>query len=324
MALVFLAPLQGRTALHIAAAEGHSDVAAVLLEAGASPMVMDATGSLPIHLAAATGRLAAARLLLEAAPQAAGSQTGDNRRLTPLHVAVAEGQLEMVRLLVELAPHAALIQNESACMPINTAAANPHLHCSAAMVQLLLNAAPTSISSPNVGAGANIPLILAAICGNAAAARLLVRAEPNGAWLALKAALAFAPDAAAGTAPGDVQAYVNTARALLQTVQPAEALPLLVARGDLALPLFPDLTAHWPLTAAQWQEVPSPCPGLGHALPAVLQRSEEEAALLVAHLPPADSARLQTFALALHRSQRSLSIHLPSELVRRLLSLFDC
>jgi hypothetical protein len=36
--------------------------------------------------------------------------------------------------------------------------------------------------------------------------------------------------------------------------------------------------------------VPTPCAGLGAALPAVLQRSVEEAALLVRHLPPADQA----------------------------------
>lgn len=98
-------------------------------------------------------------------------------------------------------------------------------------------------------------------------------------------------------------------------------LPLLVPRVDLALSLFPDLAEHWPLTA-QWRQVPTPCPGLGRALPFVLHRSEAEAALLVAHLPAADSACLRTFALALHRAQRRLAIHLPRELVGRVLCLF--
>ena len=323
MALVFLAPLQGRTALHIAAAEGHSHCAAVLLQAGASPAQMDGRGYLPLHLAAATGRLAVACLLLEAAPQAAGLQTGNDWPGTPLHMAVVKGQLDMVRLFLELAPHAALIPSSSQLMPISYAAHNRDPDCSAAMVQLLLNTAPTSVTSDDIAAGASFPLVMAAMRGNAAAAHLLVRAEPNTAWIALQTALEHAPAAAAGTAPGDVQAYLDTARALLPAVQPAEALPLLAAGGDLTLPLFPDLAAHWPLTAAEWQQVPSPCHGLGRALPAVLQRSNEEAALLVAHPQPADSTRLQTFALALHRSQRLLDIHLPNELVHHLLSLFD-
>ena len=156
--------------------------------------------------------------------------------------------------------------------------------------------------------------------GNAAAARLLRQATPVGCLEALKTAVHMA----VREAPDEAQAGLKTARALLPAVQPAEALRLLTARGALSLPLFADLAAHWRLTGAQWQQVPCPCPGLGRALPAVHQRSEEEAALLVAHLPPADSARLQTFALALHRSQRRLDIHLPNELVHHLLSLFDC
>jgi len=83
------------------------------------------------------------------------------------------------------------------------------------------------------------------------------------------------------------------------------------------------VAVHWPLTAAQWQQVPAPCPGLGGALPAVLARSEAEAALLVPRLPPADAARLRTFALALHRAQRRMHIFLPAELARHVLSLFD-
>ena len=58
-------------------------------------------------------------------------------------------------------------------------------------------------------------------------------------------------------------------------------------------------------------------------MPAVMQRSETEAAALVAHLPPSDSARLRAFALALRCAQRCLHIHLPGDIVCRMLSLFD-
>ena len=67
----------------------------------------------------------------------------------------------------------------------------------------------------------------------------------------------------------------------------------------------------------------APCPGIGAVLPAALQRSAAEAALLVTRLPPADAARLRTFALALNRSQRRLGVFLPAELAGRILSLFD-
>ena len=43
--------------------------------------------------------------------------------------------------------------------------------------------------------------------------------------------------------------------------------------------------ARQPLTPAGWERVPSPCPGLGAALPAVMAHSDAEAAALVAHLP---------------------------------------
>lgn len=119
-----------------------------------------------------------------------------------------------------------------------------------------------------------------------------------------------------------LEEYLQTTRAVLPAIPPEVSLPLLLGRADLAMPLFPDLAEHSPLTAAQWQQVPTPCPGLGRALPFVLHRSEAEAALLVAPLPAADSARLRTFALALHRTQRRLGFHLPSELVGRVLCLF--
>ena len=305
------------TMLHLAAMSGHSQVISALLAAGASPMRALADGSLPLHFAVMVNQPAAARVLLAAAPQAADVVAGGPAQQTPLFTAVLYGHLHLARLIVEAAPHTAAIRCFRGQLPIHAAAAASEGPSSVAMVQLLLDAAPDTAASLVDGTA---PVQHAAMHGNAAAARLLRQATPVGCLEALQTAVCMA----VREAPDEAQAYLDTARALLPAVQPAEALPLLVARGDLTLPLFPELAMDWPLTAAQWQQVPSPCPGLGRALPAVHQRSEEEAALLVAHLPPADSTRLRTFALALHRSQRRLGIHLPSELVHHLLSLFDC
>ena len=115
-----------------------------------------------------------------------------------------------------------------------------------------------------------------------------------------------------------------TLRLLLPHVPPHVSLPALVTiQSDAALPFYAELVTAWPLTAAEWQQVPFPCPGLAHALPAVLARSEAEAASLVAHLPAPDCRRLRTAALALHRQQRCLGVALPTDPTRRILAHFD-
>ena len=73
--------------------------------------------------------------------------------------------------------------------------------------------------------------------------------------------------------------------------------------------------------------MPTPCAGIGAALPAVLgtsEWSEAEAALLVRHLSPAERRRLRTFALCLarsHRQRRQRLPPLPAPIVSRLLAL---
>lgn len=87
-------------------------------------------------------------------------------------------------------------------------------------------------------------------------------------------------------------------------------------------PLYASLAARQPLAAAEWALVPAPCPGLAAALPAVQQRSEAEAALLVARLPAADKQRLRTAALCLAHAERHGRLPpLPTPLVARLLAL---
>lgn len=59
-------------------------------------------------------------------------------------------------------------------------------------------------------------------------------------------------------------------------------------------------TARLPLAAHGWALVPTPCPGLGPALPTALQCACEQAAQVVQRLPAADRARLRLAALCLH------------------------
>ena len=76
-------------------------------------------------------------------------------------------------------------------------------------------------------------------------------------------------------------------------------------RTSTVLSLVADgVAAHTPLSDAEWAQVPTPCPGLGAALPIVLARSAAQAAHLVTHLPAEGARCLRTAALCLARAQR--------------------
>jgi hypothetical protein len=86
--------------------------------------------------------------------------------------------------------------------------------------------------------------------------------------------------------------------------------------------MFADcVLARLPLVDAEWQLVPTPCPGLGQALPAALACSPAQAGSLVQHVPTADAERLRVAALALARAQECSRLNLPSPLVWRMLAL---
>jgi hypothetical protein len=124
---------------------------------------------------------------------------------------------------------------------------------------------------------------------------------------------------------GRICDHVLSASLLLRHTPPDLAVPALNhaerLAGRLAETLLPLLVYHWPLTASQWQAIPSPCPGLACVLPTVLARSEAEAAALVAHLPAVSKACLRTAALGLHRIQHLLQLQLPREVLGHILSL---
>jgi hypothetical protein len=143
--------------------------------------------------------------------------------------------------------------------------------------------------------------------------------------------LAYAPDADGHTplhlALWNLHQYspervVATARCLVRAspaVQPT--LSTLVRYSQHSATLFADLVAHLPLTQAQWQSIPAPCPDLVRELPAVLERSTAEAGWLVGRLAEGQRARLRTAAFCLARAQHKSNAVLPAELSGRILAL---
>jgi hypothetical protein len=86
--------------------------------------------------------------------------------------------------------------------------------------------------------------------------------------------------------------------------------------GEALHPLFTDFVmVRLPLSESDWALVPSPCRGLGRALPAALAHSSAQACSRVQHLPPADAERLRTAALCLARVQRCQKVQLPTPIV---------
>eukprot|EP00887_Chlorella_sp_A99_P000648 scaffold5.g648.t1 len=127
------------------------------------------------------------------------------------------------------------------------------------------------------------------------------------------------------------QAHLSSSRLLLErsTAPPTDLITDLLAAAeypnatpacrDVVHALLADLAGSCTLSPANWEALPSPCPGLARALPAVLARSPAEAAQLVAHLPAAACGRLRTLALSLARLQQRLRLELPEGIVRRIL-----
>ena len=321
----------GWSALGYAALAGHTSAIQALLAAGASPAQTVVSELLPIHAAAAKGHLEAVRLLLEAAPDTAAAPARGG--WTSLSFACAHGRLEMARLLLAVALEAATMAAEHGDLPIHVAARDS---TNGDMIRLLLAAAPQTAAVR--GAGGLTPMHCAARAGTVAAVRALLAAAPEAALvrdesgcLPFETAVVSLRDAAhiVGTQYEDTSDYVQScheaALCLIEATPPADCLAIAShpPLHHVCLPLFRHIVACHALTEAEWQLLPSPSPGLAAALPVVFRRSPAEAALLVAHLPPADSARLRTLALCLTRRQQELCVYLPGPLLGRILSLFD-
>ncbi|KAL4435618.1 hypothetical protein ABPG77_002581 [Micractinium sp. CCAP 211/92] len=260
-----------------------------------------------LHVAARAGHAGCVVALL-----AAGADPNAPNRFyeSPLHEAASFGRLGCVAAL--LAGGARL----EACSyygftPLFCAASANHTACVAALL----------------AAGAS-PL-----AANARARALVHGAAERGATDALRLLLAAQPEAVlvksrAGKLPLELTfpgRHLDAARCLLTdgALPPAaEALAALAGTGTWAQPLYATLAARQPLSALEWELVPAPCSGLGAALPAVLARSVDEAALLMRRLPPADVARMRAVALcASHFMPQSGLTLLPTAILWHLLAL---
>ena len=60
---------------------------------------------------------------------------------------------------------------------------------------------------------------------------------------------------------------------MLPATETHAALAAIVAAGEAAVSLFADAACQRPLSSADWLLVPTPCAGLGAALPAVARRA---------------------------------------------------
>ena len=265
-----------------------------------------------MHSAAQSGNVEAVRLLLQRAPELASASTSAGT--TPLHEAAVGGSPEVVQLLLEAAPEAAAIADSSGWLPMHYAAV-VELN---GVLRILVDAGAPGLDVATEHG--ELPLHIAARVGRDAAIPVLLAAHPAAATVAnsdgfLPLQLAL------------LHRNFSSARALLPApgLSAAQLLALLAAvpayEQPAMQPLYADLAAHMTLTPEQWQRVPTPCAGLGRALPAVLARSEAEAALLVAHLLAADVDRLRAVALSLQRVQRILQLSVPAALVSRMLAL---
>ena len=90
--------LWGRTPLHIAAEEGHKEIAELLIAKGADVNAKDSVGFTPLHEAAFYGQNEIAELLI--AKGADVNAKDDNFVGTPLHRAAYYGQKEIAELLI--------------------------------------------------------------------------------------------------------------------------------------------------------------------------------------------------------------------------------
>ena len=153
-----------------------------------------------------------------------------------------------------------------------------------------------------------VPLHCAARHGRLDAARLLAEAAPHGAILVeanmgrtpLHRALENGHASVASYLVGGVRLSSPEIDGVLRAIQHAG-----FQDSELQRQLLRALVSRHTLTAQQWERIPSPCLGIGTALPAVLQRSEAEAALLLRRMTTSERQRLRTLALCLARAQRS-------------------
>ena len=104
----------GRTALHIAAREGHLTVCKILLEVAKNKSPKDNNGRVPLHMAAREGHLPVCQLLLDAAED---KNPKDDKDVTPYSLALENGHQEVARFISEMVKYRGATANLSQARP---------------------------------------------------------------------------------------------------------------------------------------------------------------------------------------------------------------
>lgn len=281
-----------------------------------------------LHAAVEKDDTASAAAALAAGANVNGALEGQAAGTTALHKACANGSPGCVRLLLAAGADVSLKEAAGNTTALHLAAYN-RTKTSAECIQALLEAGadPCTVAGPGQHEGFTA-LHLAAFMGNLEAAHLLLRAAPRAAVRINSKGMTPFTQALALIRFGD---FKLTARKMATAAYPLREAPLeaqdaglvlaaLLQTGNVAAPLYHLLARRLALTSEQWAAVPSPCLGLGAALPAVLQRSEAEAAQLVRHLPAAHRQQVRSLALCLGAAvRRGLLPSLPGDIQRALL-----
>jgi ankyrin repeat protein len=154
--------LYGATPLHWAAGNGHKDIVALLLYAGADVNQANEHGDIPLHWAAGKGDKDIVELLLK---HRADINKANNSSITPLHLAVDKGQKDIAELLLK---HGADVNQVSryGSTPLNSAARSGYRD----IVELLLKAGADVNRADNKG---RTPLSWAAEKGHKDIVKLL-------------------------------------------------------------------------------------------------------------------------------------------------------
>ncbi|KAL4443923.1 hypothetical protein ABPG75_011660 [Micractinium tetrahymenae] len=330
-AAVNAADSRGRTPLIHAAIKGSPAIVAALLGAGADVNVADERGDTALLFAGANGHPRLIQPLLAAGASAnaadshtvlaaarfcswAPSQCPGRGQHDPLYMCLIGEHYGVARRLLAAGadPTLPTLRGEG---PIHYAAQHGNAELLREMV-----AAATSTASLVARSGdlPGVPLHFATANDRLPAVQALLAVEP---------AAALVPDLD-GKLPLEValdERHMEVARCLLQQGQlPPTACPLVHAieqAGEAAAPLFSVLVARMALPLDHWEAVSAGCPGLAAELPAVLARSEREAAQLVARLGSEKRQCLRAGALCLAWALKQAGASLPRELVWRVLAV---